>query len=190
MSAYPRKPSTDGCGVSIAAGISSTVSIPVELVTPTVIGSPSTQSYGTTRVLERRRPSVVGPSTVYRTIASSTFTLAIVRSSGCGLRTVIRISPGENSTRRMSNSSAGGGFVPTRSASDEPLDTTAPTASASRSTGTTAQIRQFRRTRSRRTCVVARAWRRFQPRTVAPRRRPRRSPSTRARRTPTGARGT
>ena len=105
----------------MAAGISSTVSIPVELVTPTVIGSPSTQSNGTTIVLERSRPSVVGPSTVNGTIASSTLTFAIVRSSGCGLRTVMRISPGENSTRRMSNSSAGGGFVPTRSASDEPL---------------------------------------------------------------------
>src|SRR5688572_30830687 len=116
--------------------------MPVELVTPTVIGSPSTQSKGTTIVLERSRPSVVAPSTVNGTIASSTLTLAIVRSSGCGFRTVIRISPGENSTRRMSNSSAGGGFVPTSSASDDPLFTTRPTASASNSTGTTAQTRQ------------------------------------------------
>ncbi len=89
--------------------------MPVELVTPTVIGSPSTHSNGTTIVLERRRPSVVGPSTVKGTIASSTFTFAIVRSSVCGFRTRMRISPGENSTRRMSNSSAAGGFEPTRS---------------------------------------------------------------------------
>ena len=47
-------------GVSTAAGISSTVSIPVELVTPTLIGSSATQRYGITIVLERSRPSVCG----------------------------------------------------------------------------------------------------------------------------------
>ena len=52
------------------------------------------------------------PSSVYGTIASSTVTEAIVRSSRCGFVTRIRISPGLNSTRRMSNSSAGGGFLP------------------------------------------------------------------------------
>ena len=46
--------------------ISSVVWIPVELVTPTAIGSSSTQSYGTTIVLERSRPSVSGPSTRVR----------------------------------------------------------------------------------------------------------------------------
>ena len=50
-------------GVSTAAGIASTVSIPVELVTPIVIGSSWTQRYGITIVLERSRPSVCGPST-------------------------------------------------------------------------------------------------------------------------------
>ena len=113
-----------------------------------MIGSSSTQSNGTTIVLERSRPSVVGPSSVYGTIASSTLTFAIVRSSRCGFRTTMRISPGENSTRRMSNSSAGGGFVPTRSTSDEPAVTTTPTTSASSRTGTTAQRRQLTRPRS------------------------------------------
>ncbi len=79
--AEPVKP-----GVSTAAGISSTVSIPVELVTPTVIGSSSTQSNGISIVLDRRRPSVESPSTVNGTIASSTVTDAIVRSSCCGIR--------------------------------------------------------------------------------------------------------
>ena len=83
-------------GVSTAAGISFVVWIPVELVTPTEIGSSSTQSYGTTIVLERRRPSVCGPSSEYGTIASSTVTVAIVRSSGCGFVTWIRIVPGSN----------------------------------------------------------------------------------------------
>ena len=49
---------------------------------------------GTTIVLERSRPSVAGPSSVNGTIASSTVTEAIVRSSRCGLRTRTRISPG------------------------------------------------------------------------------------------------
>ena len=55
ISPYPRKLRALGCGVRTAAGISSTVSIPVELVTPTAIGSSSTQAYGTTIVLERSR---------------------------------------------------------------------------------------------------------------------------------------
>ncbi len=93
-------------GVSTAAGISSTVSIPVELVTPTVIGSPSTQSNGITIVLERSRPSVAGPSSSNGTIASSTVTDAIVRSSCCGFVTRTRISPGSKTTLRTSNSSA------------------------------------------------------------------------------------
>ena len=108
-------------GVSTAAGISSTVSIPVELVTPTADrSSSSTQRYGITIVLERSRPSVPGPSSSYGTIASSTVTDAIVRSSCCGLVTRTRISPGLNSTRRTSNSSGCGGFVPISPTSDEP----------------------------------------------------------------------
>ncbi len=177
MSAYPKKLETDGSGVAIAAGISFTVWIPVELVTPTVIGSSSTQLKGTTIVLERRRPRVVGPSTVYGTIASSTLTFAIVNSSGCGFRTRIRISPGVNVTRRMSNSSAGGGLRPTMSASHEPPVETAPTMIARSSTGTIAHRRQPRR-------LPAGAV----PASTSP--RPRRSPSSRARRTPTGGRGT
>ena len=94
--------------------------MPVELVTPTARGSSSTQSYGTTMVDERRRPSVSSPSTVKGTIASSTVTMAIVRSSRCGFVTRIRTSPGESSTRLMSNSSAGGGLCPTRSRMEPP----------------------------------------------------------------------
>src|SRR5207247_9799967 len=84
--------------------------MPVELVTPTEIGSSSTQSYGTTILLERRRPSVAGPSRVNGTIASSTVTDATVRSSRWGLVTLIRISPGLNSTRRTWTWAAGGGL--------------------------------------------------------------------------------
>src|SRR5262245_48886392 len=58
---------------------------------------------------------------VYGTIASSTVTVAIVSSCRCGFVTRIRISPGLNSTRRMSNWSAGGGARPTRSSSVVPL---------------------------------------------------------------------
>ena len=107
-------------GVSTAAGIASTVSIPVELVTPIVIGSSWTQRYGITIVLERNRPSVCGPSTSKGTIASSTVTEAIVRSSCCGFVTRTLISPGLNSTRRTSNRSGCGGFAPIRPTSDEP----------------------------------------------------------------------
>ena len=174
-----------GAGVSIAAGISFTVSMPVELVTPTVIGSSSTQSNGTTIVLERRRPSVVGPSTVYGTIASSTLTFAIVRSSGCGFRTMIRISPGENSTRRMSNSSAGGGFVP-----DEVDER-----GAARDDGADGE-REQQDGHERPQPPAACADRRSAAAGTAPSRPSasstdaRRSPSSRARRTRTGARGT
>ena len=129
-------------GVSTAAGISSTVSIPVELVTPIVIGSSWTQRYGITIVLERSRPSVCGPSTSNGTIASSTVTEAIVRSSCCGFVTRTLISPGLNSTRRTSNSSGCGGFAPIRPTSDEPDATKAPTTTASSTTGTSAQRRQ------------------------------------------------
>src|SRR5262245_65934467 len=118
---------------------------------PTEIGSSSYHWNGTTTVEERSRPSVVGPSTENGTISSATDTLAIVSSSRCGFRTTTRNSPGENSTRRTSNWSAGGGFEPTRSTSEEPAVTTTPTMSASRTTGTTAQIRQF----TRPGCVVA-----------------------------------
>ena len=55
------------------------------------------------------------------TIASSTVTVAIVSFCRCGFVTRIRISPGLNSTRRMSNWSAGGGARPTRSSSVVPL---------------------------------------------------------------------
>ena len=44
ITAYPKKLRAEAVGVSTAAGISSTVWIPVELVTPTEIGSCSTQS--------------------------------------------------------------------------------------------------------------------------------------------------
>ena len=125
-----------------AAGTSRAVSIPVELVTPTAIGSPSTQSNGTTIVLERSRFSVAGPSSVKGTIASSTVTEAIVSSSGCGLRTRMRISPGPNSTRWMSNTSGGGGFVPIRSTSDDPPETNAPTTSARSRIGARGHRRQ------------------------------------------------
>ena len=144
MSPYPRKPRALGCGVRTAAGISSTVSIPVELVTPTAIGSSATHVYGTTIVLERSRSSVAGPSSVNGTIASSTVTDAIVRSSRCGFRTWMRISPSRNSTRRMSNSSAGGGEPPSRSTTRSPCETTNATASASSTIGTSAQSRQPR----------------------------------------------
>ncbi len=122
--------------------------MPVELVTPTVIGSSSTQLKGTTIVLERRRPSVVGPSTVKGTIASSTLTFAIVRSSGCGLRTRILTSPGWNSTRRMSNSSAGGGLLPMSSAIRSPLVETTATMTVRSRTGTSAHRRQATRART------------------------------------------
>jgi hypothetical protein len=94
--------------------------IPLELVTPTAIGSSSTQSYGMTMVVERRRSSVAVPSSWYGTTASSTVTSAMVNSSRCGFVTRMRISPGLNSTRRMSNASAGGGLRPTSSRSDPP----------------------------------------------------------------------
>ena len=73
-------------GVSTAAAIAFIVSIPVELVTPTEIGSFSTQSNGTTIVLERSRPSSRGPSSVNGTIASSTVTEAIVSSLALRVR--------------------------------------------------------------------------------------------------------
>ena len=92
-------------------------------------------------VLERRRFSVAGPSSVNGTIASSTVTDAIVSSSGCGLRTRIRISPGLNSTRPMSNASAAGGFWPIRSTSESPRETKAATTSASSTIGASAHSR-------------------------------------------------
>jgi hypothetical protein len=55
--------------------------MPVELVTPTAIGSSSTQSWATTISLERSRSRVRGPSSSNGTIASSTVTSAIVSSS-------------------------------------------------------------------------------------------------------------
>jgi hypothetical protein len=80
ISAKPRKRLPDAPGVSTAAAISSVVWTPDELVTPTAIGSSSTQSCSTTIVAERSRPSVRSPSTEKGTIASSTVTRAIVRS--------------------------------------------------------------------------------------------------------------
>ena len=77
----PRNPLGEGFGVSTAAATSCVVWMPVELVTPIRSGSSGTQSYGTRIVAERRRPSVRSPSTVKGTIASSTVTVAIVRSS-------------------------------------------------------------------------------------------------------------
>ena len=93
-------------------------------------------------MLERSRPSVCGPSSSNGTIASSTVTEAIVRSSCCGFVTRTRISPGSNSTRRTSNSSGCGALAPIRLTSDEPDATKAPTATASSTTGRSAQRRQ------------------------------------------------
>jgi hypothetical protein len=63
---------------------------------------------GTVTVREASLDSVAPPSIRNGTIASSTVTDAIVISSRCGFVTRIRISPGRNSTRRMSSSSAAG----------------------------------------------------------------------------------
>ena len=93
-------------------------------------------------VAERRRPSVVGPSTVKGTIASSTVTVAMVRSSRCGFVTRIWISPGENSTRRTSKASGGGGFSPTRSSRESPRAAKSETTATSRTMGTSAHRRQ------------------------------------------------
>jgi hypothetical protein len=98
-------------------------------------------------VLERSRESVRSPSTVNGTIASSTVTDAIVRSSACGFVTRISISPGWNSTRRTSNSSAGGAEAPSRSTTDEPVVTNSPTTIARSSTGTSAARRRPRESR-------------------------------------------
>ena len=148
ITAYPKKLRAEAVGVSTAAGISSTVWIPVELVTPTEIGSCSTQSYWTTISLERSRPRVCGPSTSNGRIASSTVTAAIVRSSRCGFVTRIRISPGWNSTRRMSNSSSGGGFSPSSPVIDDPPAVKSATTPVSRISGTNAQSRQLRPART------------------------------------------
>jgi len=59
---YPRNPFAEARGVSTAAGIAFVVWIPVELVTPTEIGSSCTHSNGTTIDAERSRPSVRSPS--------------------------------------------------------------------------------------------------------------------------------
>ena len=92
-------------------------------------------------MLERSRPSVCGPSSSNGTIASSTVSEAIVRSSCCGFVTRTLISPGSNSTRRTSNSSGWGALAPIRLTSDEPDATKAPTATASSTTGSSAQRR-------------------------------------------------
>src|SRR6266511_4234802 len=92
-------------------------------------------------VAERSRPSPRSPSTEKWTIASSTVTAAIVRSSRCGFVTRIRISPGLNSTRRTSNRSAAGGLRPISLTSESPLVTNTPTVAASRRTGTSAHTR-------------------------------------------------
>ncbi len=109
--------------------------IPVELVTPTEIGSSGTQSYWTEITRERSRPSVGSPSTSKGTIASSTVTDAIVRSSRCGFVTRMWISPGWNSTRRMSNSSAGGGLSPISPVIDPPAAVKSATTAVSRTSG-------------------------------------------------------
>ena len=91
----------------------------------------------------RAKPADVrGPSSRNGMIASSTVTEAIVIASRCGFVTRMRISPGWNSTRRMSNSSAGGGFWPIRSKSESPHETNGADDDARRSTGTSAQSRQ------------------------------------------------
>jgi hypothetical protein len=75
-------------------------------------------------------------------MASSTVTVAIVRSSRCGFVTRMRISPGVNSTRRTSNASAGGGFSPTSSRSEPPRAEKSETTATRRTIGTSAQSRQ------------------------------------------------
>src|SRR3990167_7796528 len=92
-------------------------------------------------VAGRSRPSVRGPSSSKRTIASSTVTVPIVRSSRCGFVTLILITPGSKVTRRMSNSSAGGAFRPIRSTSEPPVDANSATTPVSASTGRSAQMR-------------------------------------------------
>ena len=104
-------------------------------------GSSSTQSKGISIAVERSRPTVRGPSRVNGTIASSTVTDAIVMSSGWGLRTSTRISPGWNSTRRTSSSSAGGGLAPISEVSELPDDTNAAAAATSSTIGTSASSR-------------------------------------------------
>src|SRR5688500_989973 len=63
-------------------------------------------------------------------------------SSRCGLVTLILISPGRSSTRRMSTSSAGGGFCPTISTSELPVETKSATIPTSATIGSSAQSRQ------------------------------------------------
>src|SRR5262245_45853679 len=96
-----------------------------------------------TTVVERRRPIVRAPSSVYGTIASSTVTVAIVMSSRCGFVTLTLIWPGRNSTRRTSSSSRGGGFCPTRSSSELPVETKIAIAPTSATIGSSAQSRQW-----------------------------------------------
>jgi hypothetical protein len=92
-------------------------------------------------VLERSRLSVAGPSMRKGTIASSTVTVAMVSFWRCGLVTRIWISPGLNSTRRMSNWSSGGGARPTRSRSEAPVEAKSATTPTSRRIGRSAHSR-------------------------------------------------
>ena len=132
-----------GRGVSTAAAISCTVSMPVELVTPTEIGSSSTQSYGTTIVLERSRPSVAGPSSVNGTIASSTVTerdRQLARAAGCARGS--RISPGRTRRGARRTRRPAAGCCPTGRRASRRARRRASTTSASSTIGTSAHSRQ------------------------------------------------
>ncbi len=93
-------------------------------------------------MLERRRFSVAGPSSVNGTIASSTVTEAIVSSLG------LRVADADPDLARLELDAAdvervGGRRVrPIRSTSDAPPETNAPTTSASSRIGASAQSRQ------------------------------------------------
>src|SRR4051794_5873291 len=65
----------------------------------------------------------------------------MVMSSGWGLRTSTRISPGWNSTRRTSSSSAGGGLEPPTPVSEPPDETNAAAAATSSTIGSSASSR-------------------------------------------------
>ena len=82
---------------------------------------------------------------MYGTIASATVTVPIVMASRCGFVTRISIRPGSNDTRRMSSSSAGGGFDPTRSTMEPPAVAKSDTAPTRSRIGSSAQSCQPRR---------------------------------------------
>ena len=141
--------------------------MPVELVTPTVYGSSSTQSNGTTIVVDASRPSVARPVEGERDDASSTVTDAMVSSSGCGFVTGCGSRPARTHPADIELVGRRG-VAPSRSSSEPPEELEgAPTAATSSRIGTSASSRQ-------RSGPPAPAGR------LLPSRRPRRSPSSRA----------